>query len=166
MPPREQRPLAQRQTSTLFLRVPSQDWPQVSRGRIREFRAAIGNVPQLLWHVSLPTLVVAYRKRKATGDYDYRLMTLEGVRREELRAITEEGLALAGYSGADARARFRRDWMLREKRRFEPTRKVVVFTVRPVEEGDIEATGRTLVEKLYGEFLARDAHDRVAVARA
>lgn len=165
MPPRDPRPLKQRQAKTLFLRVPARDWSNVSGGRVREFRAAIGNVPQL-WNVPLPTLVVAYRKRKATGDYDYRLMTLEGVRQEELRSITEEGLALAGYTGADARARFRREWMIREKRRFEPRRKVMVFTVRPVEEGDLERTGAALVERLYGEYLAKGVDERAAVVRA
>ena len=166
MPPREERPLAQREARTLFLRVPSDVWPQVASGRVREFRAAIGNVPQFTFKVELPTLVVAYRKRKATAHYDHKLMTLEGVRREELRAITEEGLALAGYHGENARARFRRDWMLREKRKFEPTRKVVVFTVRPVIDGDLESTGRSLVERLYGEFLENGVHEQVAVVRA
>jgi hypothetical protein len=137
----------------VFLRVPSQEWPAVNSGRVREFRASIGNVPQL-FNVPLPTLVVAYRKRRATGDYEYRLMTLEGIRQEALGAINEEGLRLAGYTGENARARFRRDWMNREKRRFEPLRKVMVFTVRPFTEDDIDLTGRRLVEHLYGEFIA------------
>jgi hypothetical protein len=153
MPARVERPLRQRSSKTVFLRVPSQEWPAVNSGRVREFRASIGNVPQL-FNVPLPTLVVAYRKRRATGDYEYRLMTLEGIRQEALGAINEEGLRLAGYTGENARARFRRDWMNREKRRFEPLRKVMVFTVRPFTEDDIDLTGRRLVEHLYGEFIA------------
>lgn len=165
MPPREPRPLKQRQIKTLFLRVPARDWSGVSAGRVREFRASPGNVPQL-WNVPLPTLAIAYRKRKATGDYEYRIITLEGVRQEELRAISDEGLLLAGYTGTDARARFRRDWTIREKRRFEPRRKVMVFTVRPVESGDLEATGLALVERLYGEHLARGVDKEPAVISA
>lgn len=159
MPPRLDRPLRQRSTKTVFLRVPTQDWSAVSTGRQREFRAAIGNVPQL-WSVPLPTLVVAYRKRRATKDYEYRLMTLEAIRQEALGAITDEGLALAGYTGKDARSRFRREWMLREKRRFEPMRRVFVFTVRPVIDDDITMTGKALVEHLYGEFLGQKAQER------
>lgn len=158
MPRAADRPLRQHQAKTLFLRVPTPVWPVVSTGKVSEFRAATGNVPQL-WRVPLPTLTVAYRKRRAT-DYDYRLMTLLGVRREALGAITEEGLLAAGYVGGDARARFRRDWMIHEKKRFEPLRTVVVFTVRPVQDGDLEVCGRKLLDHLYGEHLASEADTR------
>lgn len=165
MPARVDRPLRQRSSKTVFLRVPSQDWPAVNSGRVREFRASIGNVPQL-FNVPMPTLVVCYRKRKATGDYEYRLMTLEGIRQEALAAITEEGLRLAGYTGENARARFRRDWMNREKRRFEPLRRVMVFTVRPFSEEDIELTGRRLVEHLYGDYLLQGVDKSPATVTA
>lgn len=150
------KPFAQRRVSTIFLRVPTEDWPGVASGRRREFRASSGNVPQL-WHPPLPTLCVCYRKRRAAGDYDHRLMVLESVRQERLCEISDESLAAAGYPGPreDAYARFRRDWVLREKRRFTPTRKVFVFGVRPVSAmpTEIQELGAALVRHLYGELL-------------
>lgn len=160
-----ERPLAQHQASTVYLRVPSQAWPLVSTGRVTEFRAAVGNAPQL-WHVPLPTLAVAYRRRLSVAEYDYRLLLLEAVRREALGAITPEGLTAAGYAGDNAFPRFRRDWMLREKRRFEPLRTVFVYTVRPVHEGDLEAVGRSLVNHLYGDHLAQKAQERPRTIQA
>lgn len=142
-----------------MLRVPSPVWPLVSTGRVSEFRAATGNVPQL-WNVPLPTLAVAYRRRLSARDYDYRLVMLERIRREALGAITEEGLAAAGYTGDDARARFRRDWMIAEKKKFEPLRTVVVFTVRLVDLGDTRRVGEAIVDHLYGEYIAQEAHIR------
>jgi hypothetical protein len=126
-------------------------WSQVASGAITEFRAAAGNEPQL-WKVPLPTLIVAYRRQLSKTAYDYRLMLLEGVRREILGAITPEGLVAAGYEGDGAYARFRRDWMIAEKRRYEPKRMVSVFTVRPVVQDDYVATGLALIDRLYGEF--------------
>jgi hypothetical protein len=122
----------------------------VSTGRVQEFRAATGNAPQL-WKVPLPTFAVAYRRRLSRTEYDYRLMLLEDVRREALGAITDAGLEAAGYSGANALARFRRDWVIDEKKRFEPLRSVFVYRVRPIEPGDHEAVGLALVRHLYGQ---------------
>lgn len=156
---------SQRRASTIFLRVPSADWQAVSRGRIREFRASPGNVPQL-WGVPLPTLVVAYRQRRRVEEFEHRLMLLEDLRTEALGAITEDGLTAAGYTGEQARARFRREWMIRHKRRFEPLRKVMVFTVRPVQwEQDIEAAATSLVGHLYGDFLKEESNGRAVLAR-
>lgn len=139
----------------MFLRVPSPVWPLVSAGRVREFRAAAGNASQL-WNVPMPTFAVCYRRRRDT--FDYRMMLLEAVRQEALGTITDEGLRRAGYEGDMAFARFRRDWMIAEKRRFEPLRKVHVYTVRPVRSGDVELVGAALVRHLYDEV--RDAVER------
>ena len=163
--PAEPRPLKQRQLKTVMLRVPTPVWPQVSAGRVREFRAATGNVPQL-WKVPLPTLAVAYRRRQRTLDYDYRLMVLEAIRREALGAITDAGLAAAGYEGDGALARFRRDWMIAEHRRFEPLRKVVVFAVRLVGPGDLDVVGRATIDHLYGDYFAQEAHIRPRTIQA
>lgn len=154
--PRAERPFEQHRASTIFLRVPVDDWPQVIAGRRQEFRASSGNAPQL-WNVALPSFAVCYRKRKATGDYDWRLMVLEEVRQERLAGISDEGLRLAGYSGSreEAFALFRREWMTREKRRFTPSRKVFVYRVRPVKPGDREALAQGLLDQLYGSFLAK-----------
>lgn len=155
--PVEPRPLKQHRIKTCFLRVPSPVWPLISTGQVSEFRAATGNAPQL-WNVPLPTLAVTFRKRHS-ADYDYRVMTLLGVRREALGTISDVGLAAAGYEGEDAFARFRRDWCIAEKKRFEPLRMVFVYTVRPVQPGDREAVGLALVEFLYGDH-AQEAQER------
>lgn len=160
----EKRPLRQHQAKTVFLRVPTPVWPLVSTGKVTEFRAATGNAPQL-WRVPLPTLAVAYRRQLSTQQYDYRLMLLEGVRREALGTITDEGLRRAGYDGADAFARFRRDWTIHEKKRFEPLRTVFVYTVRPVTNGDLEAVGLALIDHLYGEYLEQ-AQERTRTVSA
>lgn len=146
------KPLSQHQAKSVILRVPTQSWAQVSTGRVSEFRCSPGNAPQL-WKVPLPTLAVAYRRRPASRDYDYRLMLLRALRREALGAITQDGLMAAGYEGEQAFARFRRDWCLHEKRRFEPLRTVFVYTVRLVQPGDLDEVGLALVEHLYGEYL-------------
>lgn len=148
-----------------MLRVPTPVWPDVSTGRIREFRAATGNAPQL-WRVPTPVPAVLYRRRQQ-GEYDFRLMVLERVRQEMLAAITDEGLAAAGYVGPGAMARFRRDWMISEKRRFEPLRKVFVYTVRPTDGvTDLLDLGATLLDHLYGDYLDQDAHLHPKTIRA
>lgn len=162
--PVEPRPLKQHKAKTVFLRVPSPVWAMVSTGRIREFRAASGNAPQL-WNVPLPTLAVTYRRRRSTTEYDYRLMTLLNVRREALGTITDEGLAAAGYVGEMAFARFRRDWVINEKKRFEPLRTVFVYTVRPVQAGDLDTAGQALIDHLYGDY-AQEAQERPRTVQA
>jgi hypothetical protein len=126
-------------------------WNEVSTGQVAEFRASTGNAPQV-WRTPLPTLAVIYRRRLSRLEYDYRVMMLQAIRREALGAITDEGLAAAGYTTEDAFARFRRDWTLHEHRRFSPLQTVTVFTVRPVVAGDRELAGRSLVAALYEEF--------------
>lgn len=148
----------------MFLRVPSSVWPLVSTGKVTEFRAAAGNAPQL-WRAPLPTLAVAYRRRLSKSEYDYRLMMLLQVRREALGTITDEGLARAGYRGKDAFARFRRDWMINEKKRFEPLRTVFVYTVRPIQSGDLERAGLALIDHLYGDY-AQEASQRPRTVQA
>jgi hypothetical protein len=154
----EPRPLKQHQVKTVMLRVPTPAWPAVSSGRVSEFRAALGNTPRL-WKVPMPTLALAYRRR-APLDYDYRLVVLEGLRQEALGAITDEGLAAAGYTGSDALSRFRREWCINEHRRFEPLRRVMVFTVRLASEDDFDALGHRLLQHLYGDYIVQEAHVR------
>lgn len=155
----EPRPLPQHTLKTVLLRVPSAVWPLVSTGKISEFRAAGGNAPQL-WKVPLPTAVVAFRRRLSCTDYDYRLMLLQAVRREALGTISDAGLAAAGYEGDGAFARFRRDWVIAEKRRFDPLRTVFVYRVRPIESSDYADVGSALIDHLFGDYLAQDAHLR------
>jgi hypothetical protein len=136
----------------------------VSTGRVTEFRAAAGNAPQL-WKVPLPSLAVAYRRRRNENAWDYRLMLLENVRLEALGTISDEGLRRAGYEGDDAFARFRRDWMISEKKRFQPLRRVHVYTVRPVQEGDFTLAGMALVKHLYEDFADAQERARAIVLR-
>lgn len=131
----------------------------VTSGKRREFRVTQGNALKLANYSLFPSLCVCYRKRKAAGDYDSKLMVLEGMREERLIEASEESLRLAGYEGANRDemfARFRREWMLREKRRFEPARRVMVFTVRPLMEDELPDLAMGLLRHLYGGWLRDD----------
>lgn len=138
----------------MFVRIPARDWSFVVSGKQTEFRVSVGNVAAAYGfeHIELPLplFVVGYRTRPEVK----RLLTLERIRRERLIEIDEDGLRRAGYTGEDAFDRFRRDWMLAEKKRFEPQREVVVFTVRPPAPGDREIVGANLLAHLYGDHLA------------
>lgn len=157
--PRASRAGRQRKLKTMFVRVPARDWGLVSTGRQSEFRVATGNLAAAYGFenvtLPLPLFVVAYRTRPELQQ----LMLLEAIRRERLIEISDEGLVRAGYSGQRdiAFARFRRDWMTGEKKRFEPNREVVVFTVRLPLEDDVAVVGQNLVHHLYGEHLAAQA---------
>lgn len=146
----------QRQLKTMFVRVPARDWALVSTGRQAEFRVALGGLAAAYGFenisLPLPLFIVAYRTRPESR----KLMLLEDIRRERLIEITDVGLARAGYTGPrdEAFARFRRDWMIGERKRFEPNREVVVFTVRLPREDDTAIVGQNLVNHLYGEHLA------------
>lgn len=143
-------PFSQRRASTVFLRVPSEDWILVSRGGKREFRASTKAVSNL-WSVEPPTPVVAYRVRPGpTGGYDSKLMVLEDKWLEPLGAITPESLAAEGF---DSMAEFRRYWMRREKRRFMPTRKVTVYRVRLWTPEDNREMADVIFNRLYEEHL-------------
>ena len=143
------RPFTQRRVSTVFLRVPTRDWPAVKRGYKTEFRAGSGKnaVPQL-WGIQTPTPVVAYSIRR--GEHDAQLMVLEELWQEPLGAIGPESLQREGFGSL---AEFRRYWMERERKRFTPTRHVFCYRVRPYDQLDgAEAAGR-IFRHLYGDFL-------------
>jgi hypothetical protein len=145
------RPFTQRHASTIFLRVPAAEWVPITRGSKTEFRASPSAVTQAL-RIEPPTPVVAYRVvggRSADSSHDAKLMMLEETWQEPLIAISEESLQREGHESV---AHFRRYWMRRTRRRFEPTRKVRVFRVRPLREGDWAASAEALIERLYGEF--------------
>jgi len=147
------KPFTQVRQSTVFLRVPTTDWPLVKRGIKREFRSNTGrNKTPKLWHVEPPMPVVAYVVDQQ-GRHDARLMVLEDMRSEPLGAISPESLELEGFASL---AEFRRYWMKREGRRFQPTRPVYVYRLRPWESGDAELMGRRLLERLYGDFVPQE----------
>jgi hypothetical protein len=142
------KPWTQHQASTIFLRVPSADWIAVRHGKKREFRAESGKVSQL-WNVACPVPVVAYRL-DSHGRYDSALMVLEAVWREPLGAISPESLEAEGF---ESFAHFRRNWCIREKRRFRPLHMTTAFRVRPWDSDDDRAMADALLKRLYGEFL-------------
>lgn len=143
------RPYQQRQLSTVFLRVPSRDWPAVKRGLKTEFRAGVGRgAVSQLWNVPTPVPVVAYSIRQ--GRHDAKLMILERHWIEPLGAISEESLAAEGFANL---AEFRTYWMEREHKRFTPTRKMFVYQVRPWLRDDVNESGVRLLRHLYGDFL-------------
>jgi hypothetical protein len=112
-----------------------------------EFRSSPRACPQL-WDVEPPLPVVAYAIFR-NGDYKHELMVLEETWREPLGSISAESLAAEGQRDM---AHFRRYWMKRESRAFEPMRIVSVFRVRPWVSADDRAMADRLLDRLYGEF--------------
>lgn len=142
------KPYEQKQASTIFLRVPADDWLLVKQGRKTEFRGQPGMVSGLKF-VEPPTPVVAYSYSRTRG-YDAMLMVLEDRYTEPLMGITEEALAREGFPSL---AHFRRYMMRREGRRFSPTLEVTAYIVRRFTEADIPHFSQRLLEHLYGAFL-------------
>lgn len=144
------KPWQQRRLSTVFLRVPSRDWPAVKHGYKSEFRSSPGKnrVPQL-FGVPTPIPVVAYAIR--AGRHDGQLMVLEELWQEPLGAISPESLRREGF---ESLAEFRSYWLEREHRRFAPTRQVFCYRVRAFDdERDRGELADRLLHHLYGEFL-------------
>lgn len=130
--------------------MPPAEWPAVSQGIKREFRVPVGESAYQLWNVDTPCAVVAYSRRRHPPQPQPILMVLESVRREQLMAISPEGLVAEGC--ADFRE-FRRKWCARVHRKFEPLRLVWVFRVRRFEEADRAVLADRLFTRLYGAHL-------------
>lgn len=143
------KPYTQRRFSTVFLRVPARDWPQVRLGYKTEFRAGTGKnaVPQL-FGVPTPIPAVAYAIRN--GRHESQLMVLEACWQEPLGAISPESLRREGFASL---AEFRRYWMEREHKRFAPTRHVFAYRVRPFTAADVETSALRIFDHLYGAFI-------------
>jgi hypothetical protein len=152
------KPYSQHQASTIFVRVPSEDWWAVKRGTKREFRSRQSSVTAIQG-LALPTPCVVWRLHPYHG-YEAVLMVLKAVWREPLGAISEESIANEGFA---TMAEFRRAWVIREKRRFPLLAPVTVYRVRPWTPEDGVAMGDALLRQLYGEFLADGASEPVAV---
>lgn len=144
------KPYRQHLASTVFLRVPAEDWIPLIHGKKSEFRASPAAVTQAL-QLEPPTPVVAYRVQPRSGQssHDAKLMMLVETWQEPLGAISPESLEREGQPDF---AHFRRYWMQRTRRRFAPTRIVRVFRVRPFQQADWMEAGERLMERLYGEF--------------
>lgn len=142
------RPYEQRQVSTLFLRLPSQEFRAITSGRKTEFRASPGSNSPQFHNVQTPTPVVAYMAHPRRG-HDARLMVLEETWQEPIGAIRVDSLQREGQPDL---AHFRRYWMARTKRPFKPTRIVACFRVRPWRDGDQAAFAAAIFRRLYGAF--------------
>lgn len=145
------KPWDKRLASTLFLRVPWQEFRAVVSGRKTEFRAAPGKASQLD-RAETPTPVVAYRNNpRRQNPYEARLMVLEETWQEPLGSISPESLRRERQPDF---AHFRRYWMQRTHRPFAPTRMVICYRVRPWQEEDQRRFERAIFRRLYGAFTA------------
>lgn len=137
------KPFTQRQARTLFIQVPSVDWPAVKRG-LHGFVGQIGKQAPV-FSVPTPTPCVAWSLVR--GNYDARLMILQHTTLEQLGAVNPADV------GHPDLASFRRYWMARDRRKFPPTKQVFVYKMRPFREDDRETMGEALLQRLYGEWL-------------
>lgn len=146
--------LQQRQVSTLFLRVPSIDFPAVRLGLKTEFRTMPHEGSNIVRNRNYPTPVVAYATSSgALRELAHKLMVLEQHRFEPLFAITEDMEALSREQ-QPSYDHFRRYWRARQKGVYRPMQRVHVWRVRPFRlESDYEQMGVGLLERLYGDFL-------------
>lgn len=141
------RPYTQRQARTVFVRVPALDWPMVKRGYKTEFRGSIGK-QSALFATPTPSPCVAYSIIR--GSHDCRLMLLESISREPLGVIGPESLEREGFTSL---AEYRRYWMRREGKKFQPTKEVFVYQLRPLHADEHSEMGAILFNRLYGEFV-------------
>lgn len=143
------KPWTQRKATTVFLRVPREDWSAVKIGAKTEFRMPGGRAMSQLWSCKTPTPVVAYAIR-GHEQYDSKLMILEAHWREPVAGISEESLKREGFPDM---AHFRRYWMRRTRRRFRPLQEVSVYRVRPFTDADVTPMAVRLLGRLYGEHM-------------
>lgn len=142
--------LSQRELRTLFLRVPSFDWPHISQGLKREFRTLpLGAVSSAY---DAPTPVVAYtvghsRRRE-------KLMLLIDHRHEHLVDVSESPASIAA-EGFETYDQFRKYWRARTGRPYRPMQKVEVFALAPWPDNQLalDQLGRSLLTRLYGAYL-------------
>lgn len=133
---------------TLFLRIPRQDWAAVSNGLKTEFRGAANALTRSA-EAQAPALIVAYAIDSA-GQHQSKLMVLEKTWREPLMAISPESLAREGFPTF---AHFRRYWMGRHRRYFEPMRTVQAYQLRLFKPADLDEIGIALAKRLYQQHL-------------
>lgn len=142
----------QRQASTLFLRVPVDDWTRVKHGEISEFRTTPKDGARVT-HANVPTIVCAYAKPYgAKGEIDAKVMMLVERREEPLFNIADDADALA-RAGYPDYATFRRIWRARHGGRYSPMAMCYVWRVRPFRQSDFHTEGLALLRHLYGLWL-------------
>lgn len=138
--------LTRHNASTIFLRVPREDWDAVAIGAKTEFR--LPGAPAWVKKVKCPTPVVAYVSSE--GYQGTKLMLLERAWTMRLGMIEDESLQREGFPTL---AHFRRYWMKRTKKKFRMLDTVTAFRVRPITPADFDYMGRLLLSRLYGEHL-------------
>lgn len=138
--------LTKHNASTIFLRVPREDWDAVATGHKTEFRTP----GKIAWprRVKTPTPVLLYVSSE--GYQASKLGLLEKTWSMPLGMIEEESLAREGF---ESLAQFRRYWMQRTRKRFRLMDTVQVFQFRLVTAADYDYLGRILLSRLYGEHL-------------
>lgn len=131
--------------SRLWLRVPAPEWAAVKHGVKTEFRSHYRTLS--LANVEKPTPVILFRAERG-AELDTRLAVLLEARAEALGAITEESLK---NEGVDTLAEFKVRWTASRDKRFDPFKKVYVYTVRPWDVFDEERFEKLIFNKLYPE---------------
>jgi hypothetical protein len=139
-----------RTCTTVFLRVPSLDWPKVVTGEKRELRT-MGRYALMAGRIRAPELVVGYLVRR----YDERreqLLIVDDAWQEPLGAISPQSLAAEGF---ESFGEFRSYWKLRFPRSgWRPLSTVQVCTLRPFTPADHEPMAERLLQRIYGRWLA------------
>lgn len=129
---------------TLLLHPHPSEWLPLKYGRKTEFRTLV-NFPE---KVLTPTPCVLWRR--VASRIETAPFVLEEAFREPLGAISAESLAREGCADM---ADFRDRWVASRLTYFDATRQVCVWRVRVWAEGDAEAMGARLLERLYGPYL-------------
>lgn len=145
--------LKQRRLATLFLRVPSIDWPRVAIGEKTEFRTMPREGSRVLT-TYLPTPVVAYATANGPlREMVHKLMVLEERRYEPIFAISDDPEAIR-REGFESYDHFRRYWRARQKGVYRPMQRVWVWRVRPWDDReDHVRLSVAMLEHLYEDYL-------------
>lgn len=150
---RAARPIPRASARTSFLRLPRQDWAEITRGVKTELRSPGGPGIPPLSLLQPPSPIIVYSPPSGFGGRDFlrTLMVLEACWKEPLGAISRESLASEGFASL---AEFRRYWKRRfdrtRRRPWDPTRPISVFKLRPwLGKDDEEFFAQLLLERLY-----------------
>lgn len=132
---------------TLLIQPHATDWLPLKYGRKGEFRTTPrgGAFPDM---IPCPTPAVLWRP--VASRLETIPVVLEEAWTEPLGAISEESLGREGYASL---REFRARWVASRHAYFDATRKVCVWKVRLWGDGDGEAMGQRLLERLYGPYL-------------
>ncbi len=140
------RPFVKRVVGSQFVRVEAGDWVDVKRGRRRVFRTPY---VQQGTNVPWPMPAVAWRWTQQYG-HDSMLIVVESL---ELGLLGDVGDGLLGELGFESFADYRRDWVIRHKKRFPPEKRVMTVRFRPWVPTDRELFGDKMLTYLYRDWV-------------